>query len=71
MSNFSPAITMQFSEIIALPSHGKIATRLHGAMARFADRYITRILRVCNILATFQGMLHVQFFPRDGNAVIS
>ena len=38
MSNFSPAIAMQFSEIIALPSRGKIATRLHGVMARCADR---------------------------------
>ena len=35
---FHPAIAMQFSEIIVLPSRGKIATRLHGAMARFADR---------------------------------
>ena len=34
----SPAIVMQVSEIIALPSRGKIATRLHDAMARFADR---------------------------------
>ena len=38
MGNFSPAIGMQFSEIIALPLRGRIATRLHGAMARFADR---------------------------------
>ena len=37
-ANFSPAIAMQFPEIIALSSRGKIATRLHGAMARFADR---------------------------------
>ena len=38
MGNFSPELEMQFSEIIALPSRGRIATRLHGAMARFADR---------------------------------
>ena len=38
----------------------KIATQLHSAMAKFAERYIARIFRVINISATFQKMLHCQ-----------
>ena len=71
---------MQFSEIIALPSRGKIATRLHDAMARFADRYVaSQNIKSLQYFGNFsedvallaQDMLHVQFFPRDGNAIIS
>ena len=38
MSNFSPATAMQFLEIIAFSLREKIATWLHSAMAKFADR---------------------------------
>ena len=58
--NVFPAIVMQFSEIIALPSRGKIATRLHGALVKFADRKIARIFRVFNVSAIFQKMFHCQ-----------
>ena len=34
---------MQFSGIIALQSCWKIATRLHGALANFAERKIAQI----------------------------
>ena len=46
--NFSLAIAMQFSENIALPSRGKIATWLHGVPAKFTNRKIARIFRVFN-----------------------
>ena len=38
MRNFSPEIEMQISEIIALPSFGKIATWLHCALVKLADK---------------------------------
>ena len=76
-SNFSPAIAMRFSEITALPSRRKIATQLHGAMAKFADKRTARILRVFNISAAFQRYFIASARHAghrnctcDGNAVI-
>ena len=53
--NFSRAIVMQFSEIIALPSRGKIATRLQGELA-----ILDRKLKEYSGFSTFQKMLHCQ-----------
>ena len=46
----------------SLNCHGeeKIATQLHGVLARFADSNIARILRVFSFSIIFQKMLHCQ-----------
>ena len=68
---------MQFSEIIVLPSCGKIVTWLHGASEKFADRKITTIFRFSiflQFLEVFalpaQDMLHTEICTFDGNAII-
>ena len=65
---------MQFSEIITLPSRGKIVTRLHGAM----EDLLTDIKSLQHfgnfsedVALPAQDMLHVQFFPLHSNAIIS
>ena len=66
---------MQFSEIIALPSHKNISTWLHGVPAKFADRKIVKIfLRFSEDAALpAQDMLHVhtEILMCDGNIIIS
>ena len=70
---------MQFSEITVLVSHGKIATSLHGALTKFADRKLTRIFRVYIFSAIFQKMniacvtdrLRTEVCMCDGNAIVS
>ena len=65
----------------SLNCHGeeKIATRLHGVLARFADSNIARILRVFSFSIIFledvalpaQDVLHKEICTCDGNAIVS
>ena len=58
--NFSLAIAMQFLEIIALLSRGKIATWLHGPVAKFAPGTIAKMFTFLIFSAIFQKVLHCQ-----------
>ena len=69
---------MQFSEIIALPLHGRSATRLHGVLATFADREIARVFGVFNfsvipddVALPSEDMLHTTICTYNCNAIIS
>ena len=80
MSNFSPVIAIQFSEIIHLPScENKLQHT--AARAKDTDKLIVRIFRVFNISAIFQfsedvalsaqDMLHTEICTCESNAIIS
>ena len=56
---FPPRLQCNFQKLLRWRGAEKIASRLHGALAKFADRKVNRILRCFNISAIFQ-MLHCQ-----------
>ena len=60
MGNFSPATASNFQKLLPCHRVEKNATRLQDTLAIFADGKNARILRIFNISAMFQKMLHCQ-----------